>query len=109
MANVLKRVPYNVYLDPNYLSTIVLNISSKTETQYYYPEIENDLIIYKFDIGNSYMTNNNGKGLYFALVNSNNDKISEIYETYGTKFIKKVSLLILETKYKKYRNEEKDL
>ena len=51
-------------------------------------------------MGNSFMTNNNGKGLYFALVNSNNDKISEIYETDGTKFIKKVSLLILDTKYK---------
>lgn len=80
----------NKFMDEEFLQKIANVISKKTGCSNNYAGCDNDSLTWDFDCGLSYMKNNNGNGMYFAIVSKYGKEIETILDTDVDRFIERV-------------------
>lgn len=101
----------NPFMDEVKLQKIADVISKRTGYANEFIGIDNDSLTWDFAYGVSYMKNNNGKGLYFALNDDIGKELTDILDTDAHRFVDRVvnafKVYIKSEKMKSINNKEK--
>lgn len=103
----------NKFMDEEFLQKIANVISKRTGYANSYVGYDNDSITWNFAYGVSYMKNNNGKGLYFALNDDTGKELTDILDTDAHRFVERVvnafQVYTKSEKMKSINNREKKM
>ena len=78
-----------------FMNNVLSRIETFTGVGYAFNMKDEDTLVYDLDLGNSYITNNGGKGLFFALVNLNGNTCCEISNQDADCFVTSVVNIII--------------
>lgn len=84
----------NQLLTKKFMNEIADAITKNTGIKNSFAMKDGSTLVYDFDLGNSYMTNNGGNSLYFALTDENGSTYSEICSADVRQFIQQVTYVI---------------